>query len=40
MAKNGELKHRHEYDVSQSLLLVGMEKQGTLAIFTVNLKES
>jgi len=29
-AKNSELKHRHGYD--------GMEIQGAMAIFTVNLK--
>ncbi|MDY7044983.1 MAG: IS1182 family transposase [Bacillota bacterium] len=37
-AKNSELKHRHEYDVSKSSGLVGMEMQGAMAIFTVNLK--
>lgn len=37
-AKNSELKHRHGYDVSTSSGLVGMEMQGAMAIFAVNLK--
>jgi transposase len=37
-AKNSELKHRHGYDVASSSGLLGMELQGALAIFTVNLK--
>ncbi|MGL4797115.1 MAG: IS1182 family transposase [Paraclostridium sp.] len=37
-AKNSELKHRHGYDVSSSSGLIGMEMQGALTIFTVNLK--
>lgn len=37
-AKNSELKHRHGYDVSTSSGLIGMEMQGAMAIFTVNLK--
>lgn len=37
-AKNSELKHRHGYDVASSSGLVGMEIQGALAIFAVNLK--
>ncbi|MDR6121414.1 IS5 family transposase [Bacillus sp. SLBN-46] len=37
-AKNSELKHRHGYNVSLSSGLVGMELQGAMAIFTVNLK--
>jgi hypothetical protein len=37
-AKNSELKHRHGYDVSKSSGLIGMEMQGAMAIFTVNLK--
>jgi hypothetical protein len=37
-AKNSELKHRHGYDVATSSGLLGMELQGTMAIFTVNLK--
>lgn len=37
-AKNSELKHRHGYDVASSSGLVGMEMQGAMAIFTVNLK--
>lgn len=36
--KNSELKHRHGYDVASSLGLVGMQMQGAMAIFTVNLK--
>jgi hypothetical protein len=37
-AKNSELKHRHGYDVAKSSGLLGMEMQGAMAIFTVNLK--
>lgn len=37
-AKNSELKHRHGYNVAKSSGLVGMELQGAIAIFTVNLK--
>jgi len=37
-AKNSEIKHRHGYDVASSSGLVGMEMQGAMAIFTVNLK--
>ncbi|WP_025692901.1 IS1182 family transposase [Paenibacillus zanthoxyli] len=37
-AKNSELKHRHGYDVASSSGLVGMEIQGAMAIFVVNLK--
>lgn len=37
-AKNSELKHRHGYDVASSSGLVGMELQGAMAIFSVNLK--
>lgn len=37
-AKNSELKHRHGYDIASSSGLIGMEMQGALAIFTVNLK--
>lgn len=37
-AKNSELKHRHGYDVASSSGLIGMEMQGALALFTVNLK--
>ncbi len=37
-AKNSELKQRHGYDVASSSGLVGMELQGAMAIFTVNLK--
>lgn len=37
-AKNSELKHRHGYNVANSSGLIGMELQGAMAIFTVNLK--
>ncbi|WLR57022.1 IS1182 family transposase [Mesobacillus subterraneus] len=37
-AKNSELKHRHGYDVATSSGLIGMEMQGAMSIFTVNLK--
>lgn len=37
-AKNSELKHRHGYDVASSSGLIGMQLQGAMAIFTVNLK--
>jgi transposase len=37
-AKNSELKHRHGYDVATSSGLLGMQLQGAMAIFTVNLK--
>jgi hypothetical protein len=37
-AKNSELKHRHGYNVAESSGLIGMELQGAMAIFTVNLK--
>ena len=37
-AKNSELKHRHGYDVASSSGLIGMELQGAMAIFSVNLK--
>ena len=37
-AKNSELKHRHGYDVASSTGLFGMNMQGALAIFAVNLK--
>jgi transposase len=37
-AKNSELKHRHGYDVATSSGLLGMELQGAMVIFTVNLK--
>lgn len=36
--KNSELKHRHGYDVAESSGLIGMELQGAMAIFAVNLK--
>jgi IS5 family transposase len=37
-AKNSELKHRHGYDVATSSGLLGMELQGAMTMFTVNLK--
>lgn len=37
-AKNSELKHRHGYDVASSSGLFGMELQGAVTIFAVNLK--
>ena len=37
-AKNSELKNRHGYDVASSSGLVGMEMQGAMTIFAVNLK--
>ena len=37
-AKNSELKHRHGYDVASSSGLLGMQIQGAMAIFAVNLK--
>lgn len=37
-AKNSELKHRHGYDVASSSGLLGMQMQGAMAIFAVNLK--
>lgn len=37
-AKNSELKHQHGYDVAISSGLIGMQMQGALTIFTVNVK--
>lgn len=37
-AKNSEIKNRHGYDVASSSGLIGMQLQGAMAIFTVNLK--
>ena len=37
-AKNSELKHRHGYDVASFSGLIGLEMQGAMAIFSVNLK--
>jgi hypothetical protein len=37
-AKNSEMKHRHGYDVASAAGLIGMQMQGALTIFTVNLK--
>jgi hypothetical protein len=38
IAKNSELKHRHGYDVASSSGLIGMQMQGAITIFAVNLK--
>jgi hypothetical protein len=37
-AKNSELKHRYRYDVDTSAGLFGIQIQGAMAIFAVNLK--
>lgn len=37
-AKNGELKNRHGYDIASSSGLIGMNMQGALTIFAVNMK--
>jgi len=37
-AKNSELKNRHGYDIASSSGLIGMEMQGAMANFAVNLK--
>ncbi len=37
-AKNSELKHRHGYDIASSSGLLGMELQGAVTIFAVNMK--
>ncbi|PZD93702.1 IS1182 family transposase [Paenibacillus sambharensis] len=37
-AKNSELKHRHGFDVATSSGLLGMQLQGAMTIFAVNLK--
>lgn len=37
-AKNSEMKHRHGYDVASAAGLIGMEMQGAITIFAVNLK--
>jgi len=37
-AKNSELKHGHGYDVATSSGLLGMEMQGAMTIFALNLK--
>lgn len=37
-AKNSELKHQHGYDVASSSGLIGMEMQGAVTIFAVNMK--
>ena len=37
-AKNSELKHRHGYDVASSSGLIGMEIQGAVTMFAVNMK--
>lgn len=36
--RNSELKHRHGYDVASTSGLIGMQMQGAMAIFAVNLK--
>ena len=37
-AKNSELKHRHGYDIASTSGLLGMEMQGAMTMFTVNIK--
>lgn len=37
-AKNSEMKHRHGYDIASAAGLIGMQMQGALTIFVVNLK--
>lgn len=37
-AKNSELKHRHGYDVASASGLIGMQLQGAVSIFAVNMK--
>ena len=37
-AKNSELKQRHGYGVASSSGLIGIQMQGALTIFAVNLK--
>lgn len=37
-AKNSELNHRHGFDIVSSSGLWGIEMQGAMAIFAVNLK--
>lgn len=37
-AKNSEIKHQHGYDVATSAGLIGMQMQGAITIFTVNIK--
>lgn len=37
-AKNSELKHRHGYDIASSSGLFGMEIQGAVTMFAVNMK--
>lgn len=37
-AKNSELKHQHGYDVAIASGLIGMQMQGALSIFAVNVK--
>lgn len=36
-AKNSELKHRHGYHIASSSGLLGLQMQGAMAIFAVNL---
>ncbi|BEP30326.1 IS1182 family transposase [Helicovermis profundi] len=37
-AKNSEIKHKHGYDVATSSGLLGIQMQGALTIFTINVK--
>lgn len=37
-AKNSELKHRHGYNIATTTGLLGMQMQGAMTIFAVNLK--
>ena len=37
-AKNSELKRRHGYDIASLSGLIGMEMQGAMTMFAVNLK--
>ena len=37
-AKNSEIKHQHGYDVAIASGLIGMQMQGALTIFAVNMK--
>jgi hypothetical protein len=37
-AKNSELKHRHGYDIASSSGLLGMEMQGAITMFALNMK--
>ncbi|WP_461207922.1 transposase, partial [Clostridium sp. DL1XJH146] len=37
-AKNSEIKHQHGYDVAKSSGLLGMQMQGAITVFAVNVK--